>query len=181
MESCGLSAARLSALCGMVGLLAFTLLTICDVLMRWLFKSPIAMVSDVAPLIIVVVVAALFPYALAERYHIAMEFLGSTLGLRTRLWLKAIVALVTLVFFVLLAWQIVVYTIDLHERGQTTWVVQIPAAPWWVVVSFFMILCVLVQLGIFLIELFRAIKCDGTGKGGRRALEDPPLTDSGAR
>jgi hypothetical protein len=61
---------------------------------------------------------------------------------------------VSLVFFGLLAWQIVLYTKDLNELGQTTWVVQIPVAPWWALVSLFLILCVAVQLGIFLMQAF---------------------------
>jgi TRAP-type C4-dicarboxylate transport system permease small subunit len=182
IESRGRDVARFSALFGMFVLMAFIVLTNVDVLMRWLLNRPINGVADVAPLVIAIVVGALFPYALAERYHIAIEFMGSILSLRLRLWLKATVALVTLVFFTLVAWQIIVYTLDLRASGQTTWVVQIPAAPWWYVVSFFMVLCVFVQLGIFLSDAYRALTCDGSKGGDPEACADEPtLTDSGAR
>lgn len=141
----------------MLGLVAFILVTIFDVLMRWLFNSPIDGVSDVAPLVVAIVVSSFFPFALAERHHVSIEFLGNLLGPKRRVWLDTFVALVTWIFFLLLAWQFVVYTIDLHEVGQTTWVVQIPVAPWWVFVCLFMVLCVVVQLNILLIQSWRAL------------------------
>jgi hypothetical protein len=58
----------------------------------------------------------------------------------------------------LLAWQFIVYTIDLDARGQTTWVVQLPVAPWWTAVSFFTVLCVAVQLIVLLTLLGRALR-----------------------
>jgi TRAP-type C4-dicarboxylate transport system permease small subunit len=181
LESRGRLVARFSALFGMFVLMGFIGLTNVDVLMRSLFNSPINGVNDIAALVVAIVVGAFFPYALAERYHIAIEFAGSALGVRSRLWLQVFVALVTLVFFTLIAWQIIIYTIDLRVSGQTTWVVQIPSAPWWVVVSFFMVLCVLVQLGIFLSDFYRAIVSDGTEDDSPGGSKDALMIDSGAR
>jgi TRAP-type C4-dicarboxylate transport system permease small subunit len=158
LESRGDLAARLCALFGMSFLVVLALLTNLDVLMRWLFNDPIDGVADVAPLIVAIVVASFFPFALAGRHHISISFIGNVLGPRASVWLEAAVALVTLAFFVLLAWQFIVYTIDLDARGQTTWVVQLPVAPWWTVVSFFMVLCVAVQLNVFLSLLRRALR-----------------------
>jgi TRAP-type C4-dicarboxylate transport system permease small subunit len=180
LESRGKSAARLCAFCGMLALVAFILLTNLDVLMRWLFNSPINGVADVGPLIVAIVVSSFFPLALAERYHVSIEFLGNLLGARGRAWLETLAALVSLVFFVLLAWQIVVYTIDLNAIGQTTWVVQIPAAPWWAVVSFFLVLCVAVQLNIFLVQLSRAKSERDADEHGLALPKDTPRTDGGS-
>jgi hypothetical protein len=63
---------------------------------------------------------------------------------------------VTWAFFILLAWQIVRYTIELRQLGQTTWVVQMPIAPWWVVVSVFLVVCVAVQLRVVIAQFARA-------------------------
>lgn len=179
LESRGKSAARLCAFCGMLGLVAFILMTNVDVLMRWLFNSPINGVADVGPLIVAVVVASFFPFALAERYHVSIEFLGNLLGARAHAWLETLAALVSLVFFVLLAWQIILYTIDLNALGQTTWVVQIPAAPWWAVVSFFLVLCAAVQLNIFLAQFSRAKTGRDADGNGPAQPKDASLTDGG--
>ena len=155
-ESRGDFVARLCALFGMLALVAFALMTITDVLMRWLFNRPIDGVADAAPLIVAIVAAAFFPLALTGRHHVSIGFLGNLLGPRATVWLAAFASLVTWIFFILLAWQIVRYTIELRQLGQTTWVVQMPIAPWWLVVSLFMVVCVAVQVGIVLAEFSRA-------------------------
>ena len=178
LESRGNAAARLSALFGMIALVGFVLMTNFDVVMRSFFNSPVNGITDIAPLIIAIVVAAFFPYALVERYHVAIEFVGVLLDTKTRARLNAMVALVTLGFFILLAWQIIIYTIDLHESGQTTWVVQIPSAPWWAVACFFLLLCVAVQFSIFLSQLLLAIGGGADDSAPIRANDGSP-TNSG--
>jgi TRAP-type C4-dicarboxylate transport system permease small subunit len=157
-ESRGDAVARLCALFGMLALVAFVLMTIADVLMRWLFNSPINGVADAGPLIVAIVAAAFFPLSLTGRHHVSIGFLGSFLGARATAWLEAFASLVTWAFFILLAWQIVRYAIELRQLGQTTWVVQIPIAPWWVVVSAFLAVCVAVQLGVVMTAFLRAKK-----------------------
>jgi TRAP-type C4-dicarboxylate transport system permease small subunit len=156
MESRGNSFARFCAVFGTLALIAFILMTNFDVLMRWLFNRPINGVSDVGPLVAAIVTAAFFPFALTERSHVSMDLLGSLLGPRARLWLNAFAALVTWLFFVLLAWQIIRYTVELQRLGETTWVVQLPVSPWWSVVSFFMVVCAVVQLSVVVAEISRA-------------------------
>ena len=148
--------ARLCALFGMLALVAFVLMTIADALMRWLFNNPIDGVADTGPLIVAIVAASFFPLSLTGRHHVSIGFLGSFLGPRATVWLAAFASLVTWIFFILLAWQIVRYTIELRQLGQTTWVVQMPIAPWWVVVSFFMVVCVAVQVRVVMAEFSRA-------------------------
>jgi TRAP-type C4-dicarboxylate transport system permease small subunit len=156
LELRGNSAARLCAVFGMLALVVFMLMTNLDVLMRWLLNSPINGVSDVGPLVVAIATAAFFPFALTERYHVSIGFLGSLLGPRARLWLDAFAALVTWLFFILLSWQIIRYTVELQQLGETTWVVQLPVAPWWSVVSFLMVVCAVVQLGVVVVEVSRA-------------------------
>jgi TRAP-type C4-dicarboxylate transport system permease small subunit len=156
LESGGITAARFASLVGMIVLAGFVLMTNVDVVMRWLFNTPLNYIADVAPLIVAIVVAALFPFAITARYHVTIQLLGSLLGRRIQPWLEVFAALVSVVFFALVAWQIILFTIDLHVRGQTTWVMQIPSAPWWVVASFFMVLCVFAQLIVVVTLLHRA-------------------------
>ena len=139
--------------------------------MRWLFNSPINGVSDVGPLVVAIVTAAFFPFALTERYHVSMGFLGGVLGPRARLWLDAFAALVTWAFFILLAWQLIRYSVEIHQLGETTWVVQIPLAPWWSVVSFFVVVCAVVQLAVVVVEISRARDRED-GKEERPARSD---------
>lgn len=180
LESLGGHVATLCALCGMLGLVALTLLTNFDVFMRWMFNRPIDGIADIAPLLVAIVISSFFPFALAGRHHIAINFLGSMLKPRPRLWLEASVALVTLTFFVLLAWQFVLYTIDLHDSGQTTWVIRMPVAQWWMAVSAFMALCVVVQVTVVLAQLGHAFRRRDTDDPGSVSSEDRPTGDDRA-
>jgi TRAP-type C4-dicarboxylate transport system permease small subunit len=180
LESRGINAARFCALIGMLGLVALTLMTNLDVSMRWLFDRPLDGVSDVAPLIVAIVVASFFPFSIAGRHHISICFLGTMLGKRVRAWLEAAAAFVSLAFFAVLAWQFIVYTIDLNEVGQTTWAVQIPVAPFWTVVCIFMVVSVAVQLNLVLTRFEHAWNWSDTGENGSvsrnrfTALSDGP-------
>lgn len=174
LKSRGAIAARFCALFGMLALVALIVMTNFDVLMRWLFNSPVDGITDIAPLVVAIAISAFFPFALAERHHVSINFLGSLLGPTVRTWLEAFAAFVTWVFFILLAWQIVLYTIDLDAVGQTTWVVQLPVAPWWAVVSFFMILSVAVQSIVFLTQIAPASTRGDADKGSASPEEASP-------
>ena len=134
------------AMIGLVCLVALTLATIADVLMRWLFNSPIEGVNDMYSLAIAVVVGAFFPVALIERHHISITFLGSALGPRANALLNTLANVVLLVFLLLMSWQLIKYVNEVIDTGETTWILQIPVAPWWAVTAAIIIFCVPVQL-----------------------------------
>jgi len=150
--------ARRLALAGLTGLVAIALMTIADVLGRWLFASPIDGVTDASKLFVAIVVAAFFPGALAERHHISIQFLGNALGPRAKAWLNAFGSFVTMVFFAALAWEFVVYTEDLYESGETTWLLGWPVAPWWTITTLFMVLCIPVQLLVLISDVRTAAR-----------------------
>jgi len=174
LESRGKTVARYSGLFGVICLVTFALMTIADVFMRWLFNKPINGVADIGPLIMAIAVSAIFPVALAGRYHITVGFLGEVLGSRMRRWLDALAAFVTTIFFALFAWQLVLYTIDLHEIGQTTWVIRLPVAPWWAVTCFFVVLCVFIQLVVFAAQLAEAVGARAP-TNGRHGWNETPV------
>ncbi len=149
----GASAARWLALIGLIGLVGLALITIADVLMRWLLNSPMDGVADLGRLIVAVVVSTFFPLALAERRHISIKFLGNAVGNRGRAWLELFSALVTMVFFTILLWELFKFTEELFEAGETTWILGLPVAPWWTVATAFMFICLPIQLAV-LISVF---------------------------
>jgi TRAP-type transport system small permease protein len=137
---------RWLALVGLVGLVAVALVTITDVLLRWLFNLPVDGVGEVSRLVVAVSIASFFPIALVERNNISIQFLGAALGPRARLWLDTIADVVTSFFFLVLGWQFVLYTLEISESGETTWILGWPVTPWWVVTTVFMLFCIPVQL-----------------------------------
>lgn len=144
---------QVAALLGLAGLLAISLITIADVLMRWLFSAPITGVYDLSTLFIAVVLSACFPAALARRRHISVEFATRRLGDRANRMLDLFAGLLTLVFFVLLFWQLVVYSGELLRDGETTFILEIRIAPWWIASTAIFGLCGLVQFLVVLLDL----------------------------
>lgn len=141
---------RVIALAGLVGLVGVALATIVDVMMRWLFNSPIDGVTDVSKLVVAIVIASFFPAALAERHHISITFLGSGLGPRAAAWLEVFASLSTAAFATVVGWQFWLFTAELYDSGETTWLLGWEVAPWWTATTMFMVLCVPIQFVVFL-------------------------------
>jgi TRAP-type C4-dicarboxylate transport system permease small subunit len=140
------------ALLGLVGLVALAFLSIADVLMRWLFSSPIDGVSDVYRLLIAIVVASFFPASFAERGHISIHFLAAIMPRRGHKALTVLAATVTLAFTVVLGWQFILYCREVYSAGETTWLLGLNVTPWWAVATAFLLLCIPIQLIVLLVE-----------------------------
>jgi TRAP-type C4-dicarboxylate transport system permease small subunit len=128
------AAASGAAAAGVIALLALSLAVVTDVLMRWLFRSPILAVADLAPLATAAAVAACFPAAVAQRQHIAVTALGERIGGRTHRLLELGAAFGVLAFFGLAAWQLALHAGAIAAANETTLVLRIPTGPaWWLV------------------------------------------------
>lgn len=160
-ERLGIEIARALSLLGILGFVVLAVGTIADVMLRWLFASPIDGFSEVARLGVAIMTATFLPAALIERYHISIDFFGKWMGPDWHRGLNLFSAAVTLGFFSLMAWQFVGYTQELADAGETTWIVGIKVAPYWWVVTGILALCVPAQILILM----------------RAYLRDPELPD----
>lgn len=157
------------ALIGGVGIYFIAIAVVCDVLMRWLFNSPILGVDDLSIYILAVVVSSFFPAGLAEEKFVTIRFLGKSLGPKGAAWLEVFGAFCTLFFFILLAWKMSHYAIHVTSSGLGTIVLQLPQAPWWWLVTIVMILCVPIQI----IMLYRKLRSAISGKPSSPEKKDP--------
>ncbi len=160
---------RWVALFGLIILLLFALFIMGDVMMRWLFSAPYEGVVDFSSVLLPVIVSTCFPIALLQRQHITIRFLGRALGPSRETWFDLFGASALLLFFVLVAWQFVLYTADMQAVGEYTWVIQLPMAPWWWVTTFVMASCVPLQGLIVVSQFVRAV----TGRADQ-GLADAP-------
>lgn len=158
LESAIIRWSRIIALIGLVGLLVLAGITVGEVLLRWLFKYPIIGVYDVSQLVVVIVVSSCFPLVSAERRHISVNFLGTMAGGRTKDFLEAFGAFLTMIIFLLMTWQLWIYTNELSASHQTTWLLHWPSAPWWRAATVLFALCFPIQLMVFWVSLRSAIK-----------------------
>ncbi len=121
-----------------------------DVLLRWLFNSPITGVRDASSLFTAVIIASCFALCIAERKDITIRFLGDFFGARGGSILEAFGNLVTMAIFTVITWQLWVYTNELAQVGEMTMVLNWPLHPWWRIVSILIGACVPVQAVMFL-------------------------------
>ena len=153
---------RFIALIGLAGLLLLASATVLDVLMRWLFNSPIVGLNDTQHLFTALVIAASFPLCINKDGNITIRFIGNLFGEKVRAVLDAFGNLVTAVIFALMAWQLWLYTDQLAQDGETTWVLNWPVSPWWRVVTLLILICVPITLVSVIQHARAALKKKGT-------------------
>jgi len=170
-----------ASFCGFLGLVLLALLTVADVLLRWLFNLPIDGVDDLTQLTLAVVIASCLPAGLLQGHNITIRFLGMACGRRTTYWLEAFGGLLTLVFYGLMSWQITVLAGEQYNTGNTTIMVMMQTAPFWAVVSIFLALCVLVQAVVLIGHILRAFRGGGAGgivESDALAIADDAITEN---
>ena len=165
------------ALIGLLGLVALAGITIADVMMRWLFASPIDGVSDIYRLLIAVVVASFFPASFAERGHISIHFLSAVLPRAGRRGLTVLAALVTLGFTIVLGWQFILYCLEVYAAGETTWLLGLSVTPWWIIATALLLLCIPIQLIVVLSEATGT--SEATHHSGHAVDSDQSASDGG--
>lgn len=158
LESLAIHFSRIMALIGLAGLLVMAGAILLDVLLRWIFNSPITGIRDTHSLFISIIIASSFALCIAERNNITIRFIGDALGPRAREFLDAFGNGVTLIFFIALSWQVWRFANQVATDHETTWVLHWPVAPWWRIVSFLIIICIPVQAVVFLQLAKSAIK-----------------------
>src|SRR5262245_16429079 len=132
LESAALVSTRTLSVIGLAALMVLAFITLANGLLRWLLNQPIAGVVDVGALAIAIAVSCCIPVSLMERSHITFRLVSSAsprLGRVLDVFADSAVAIV----LVLMAWQFWVYAGELVATGERTYVLKLPAAPFWYV------------------------------------------------
>jgi TRAP-type C4-dicarboxylate transport system permease small subunit len=135
LEAQTLSVTRWLALGACTMLLVISIVTMVDVLLRWLFSAPIRGFYDFAVMATAVACAACFPALIAQRGNITIRFVGKVLGRSATRVLDAFGALVTLAFFAAMAWEYVYFSLDMARAGERLPILQWLVWPWWTIVT----------------------------------------------
>ena len=149
-----------TALVGVLGLLGVAILTIANVLGRWLLDSPFIGIHDLFGLVVIFVVAACFPTGVMQRKHVAIRFLGAGLGPNATRILDSIDALTTAGFLALIAWQVSIEAVNKMSTGEYTLVMKLSTGPIWVIASIVLWVSVPMQLVVFLALAARKMTID---------------------
>jgi len=154
LERVTVTATRALSVVGLVALMGLATMTLTDGLMRWLANRPIEGVRDLGGLAIAVAIACCLPVVLMERGNIAIR-LGASLHPRLGRILDALAALVVSVVLAATAWQFWLYAAKMARVRETTFVLQIPIAPFWIGVDAILWFAVLVQAVVALRDVVK--------------------------
>jgi TRAP-type C4-dicarboxylate transport system permease small subunit len=130
LERCALLGTRALSALGLFALMVLAFITLANGLMRWLLNQPIAGVVDVGALAIAIAVSCCIPVSMMERSHITFRLVSSASPAFGRV-LDVFADIAVAIVLGLMAWQFWVYSSELAATGERTYVLQIPAAPFW--------------------------------------------------
>jgi TRAP-type transport system small permease protein len=153
LERYALRGARMLSAVGLGGLCLLAAMTLADGIGR-VFNMSIDGVRDIGGLVIAVAVASCLPMGLVERSHITVKVFAK----RSPALADAVNAFASIVVFavcVVVAWQLQSYAAKLAHARETSWVLQIPVAPFWWVVAVILWGAVLVQAVLVLRDVAR--------------------------
>jgi TRAP-type C4-dicarboxylate transport system permease small subunit len=121
---------------GGLGVVAMMLVTCLDVIGR-AFGHPLTGAFDLVRAAAVLSIAGALPLTTAVKGHVSIEFLYHKLGRLGRRGVQALVGLMTMAMFGLLAWKCVELGLDYRRAGEVTSTLQIPVfwMPWVIAAS----------------------------------------------
>jgi len=154
LERAALVSTRALSVVGLLALMVLAFITLANGLLRWLINQPIAGVVDVGALAIAIAVCCCLPVAMMERSNIAFR-LVSALSPRLGRILDAIAAIAVAAVLALMAWEFFAYAQSLVVSGERTYVLKIPAAPFWFAADVILWIAVIVQIVVVLVEFAR--------------------------
>jgi len=140
------SLAQALAVLGLGTLLGFAVMTMADGLLRFFLARPIDAVRDVGGLVAAFAVACCIPVAIVERSNITIRFLTSFIGQRAGRIADGAAAVLVEIVLILMTWQFVIFAKQAQATGTATWMLRIPAAPFWWAVAFMVGISALLQV-----------------------------------
>jgi TRAP-type C4-dicarboxylate transport system permease small subunit len=144
LEHAAFAATRALSVIGLIALMGLAAMTLADGLMRWIANQPIEGVGDLSGLAIAVAITCCIPMVMIERGNITIR-LAADVNARLGYVLDAIAAAVVGLVLAAIAWQIWLFAAKMARAHETTFVLQLPTAPFWFGVDAILWCAVLVQ------------------------------------
>ena len=111
-----------------IAVIAMMLLSTADVVMR-LFGKPIPGTYELVGFLGAIVVSFALVFTSMEKGHIAVEILVEKLPQRAQLSIEAVCNLIGALLFGVIAYQAVLYALDMKQSGEVSLTLQMPPYP----------------------------------------------------
>lgn len=133
-----------------LALVAMTLITVTDVVGRYLFNAPLRGADELTVITLGIAVFSGLPLAIAQRGMISVEILSAIIPGGLQLAFRAVSDLVSGAFLAVCAWQIALKAEKIASYGDTTLFLRIPLAPLICVIAVAVFVSALVFIGLAL-------------------------------
>jgi TRAP-type C4-dicarboxylate transport system permease small subunit len=125
------------------------LLTVSDVLLRYLFNSPILGTLELTEYMMVPVVFLGLAWCAVRRENIKVDILVSRLKTRPRAFLDSITCFLSLTVMVFITWQSFMETGNIWESYRVSDILHVPAYPFFVVLTLgCFLLCIVLVINL---------------------------------
>jgi TRAP-type C4-dicarboxylate transport system permease small subunit len=132
-------AGSLSILLGHAGgyiLFSMMLLTVCDVIGRYAFNSPITGGYEVTETMMVATVFFFIPFTQTKKGHIAVDLVVILLPRKVRTAIDIVTHLMSLGILILLAYMNILRWLELMARNEHTPIIHLPVSPFVLIIAF---------------------------------------------
>ena len=110
-------------------LTAMMLLTATDVCLRYVFNRPITGSFELVELMMALIVPFSIVFCASENSHVNVDIILEHFSTGLRSFFTLISNFISLLLFVLITWQTIIYITEEYESGLTTAVLYIPVYP----------------------------------------------------
>jgi TRAP-type C4-dicarboxylate transport system permease small subunit len=125
----------LLAYAGSCVLFGMMLLTIFDVIGRYIFNSPITGAFEITEAMMVTMVFFFIAYAQAKKSHVAVDLVVNLLPKKLRVLIDIITHLLSLLMMVLIAWMSMLRWLELIKIKEYTAILHIPVSPFLLILA----------------------------------------------
>jgi TRAP-type C4-dicarboxylate transport system permease small subunit len=152
------SLSRIMNIVAMATLVLMMLLTVADVLMRSIFKLPILDSPQLTQYLMVCVVYFGLAYCAAKGRHVKVDLIVSHLSTRVQAILDSITYLLGLGICIIMTWRTLLETFVAYRYNAATTVLEVPAYPFHVILTFGVAILCLVMLIQLIQHMHKAVK-----------------------
>jgi len=139
------SAATWIAMLGGLAILLIAISIVVDVTSRAVLNLPIRGVTDLNKYNYAIAISAFFPLCLARRKFLTVRSLGTSWSPRACAVLDSIGDIAVFLTFVVLAWQFIKHALMVTQSGMSSFLLNVPQAPWWWITTATLCGCVVIQ------------------------------------
>jgi TRAP-type C4-dicarboxylate transport system permease small subunit len=132
-------------------------LTMADVVLRYVFGSPVSGAYEMTQYMMAIVIPFGIVYCAHEKGHVSVDVLFDLLPKRIQGVFSCITSLIVIVLFILIAWQNVLFVHETYESGLTSAVLYIPSYPFVGTIALGFVALCLVLLADFLNILLETV------------------------